>query len=316
MKTRILVARTLFVAFILALGLIPLNLALADGPTVVGVSAPTGYGPGEQFTVDITVEPGTAIAGMQFNLAFDPAVVTVDSVAEGNLLSQDGASTYFNGGTVDNVAGTISSVAGAITTPGQSVATPETFAVITMTAGSLGGVSALTLSGVVVGDVNGQGVEISVVSGEVAINRAPVLGQIGGRSSNEGTLLTFTISANDADNDQLSYFTSSLPDGANFNAFFRRLSWTPRYDQAGVYPVRFEVSDGNLTDYEDVNITIVQLFPNWDVNGDGDANVLDMILVGQRWDESGLTGWILEDTNEDGIVNVLDFIIIGQNWTG
>jgi hypothetical protein len=316
MRTRVYIARTLFIVFILALGLIPLNIALAEGPTIVSVSAPTGLNPDEQFTVDITVEPGTAIAGVQFNLAFDPAVVTVDSVAEGNLLSQDGASTYFSEGTINNSTGTISGVAGAITTPGQSVATPETFAVITMTAGSQGGTSALTLSGVVVGDVNGQAVEISVVSSQVAINRAPVLGQIGNRSSNEGSLLTFTISASDADNDQLLYSASSLPDGATFNTYFRRFTWTPRYDQAGVYPVHFEVTDGDLTDYEDIDITIVQIHPDWDVNGDGDANVLDMILVGQRWDESGLTGWILEDINEDGTINVLDLIIIGQNWTG
>jgi len=315
-KTRIYIARTLFIVCIIALVLVPINLVLAEGPTVVSVSAPTGLGPGEQFTVDITVAPGTAIAGMQFNLAFDPAVVTVDSVAEGSLLSQDGASTYFTAGTIDNVAGTISNVAGAITTPGQSVSAPETFAVITMTASSQGGTSALTLSGVVVGDVNGQAVEISVVSGQVAINRAPVLGAIGDRSSNEGELLTFTISASDADDDVLVYTTSSLPDGAVFDTGNRTFSWTTRYDQANVYPIRFEVSDGSLTDYEDINITIVQLYPDWDVNGDGDANVLDMVLVGQRWNESGLTGWVLEDTNEDGTINVLDFIIIGQNWTG
>jgi hypothetical protein len=41
-----------------------------------------------------------------------------------------------------------------------------------------------------------------------------------------------------------------------------------------------------------------------------------MVIVGQHWGETGLTGWIREDANEDGTVNVLDMIIIGQNWTG
>jgi hypothetical protein len=301
---------------VLSLGLVPMNTALADGPTLVSVSAPSAVNPGEQFTVDIAVEPGTAIAGLQFNLAFDPAVVTADSVAEGNLLSQGGASTYFSAGTIDNVAGTISGVAGAITTPGQSVATPGTFAVITMTAGSQGGTSPLTLSGVVVGDINGQAVEMSVVSGEVIINQAPVLDAIGARSSDEGTLLTFIISATDADDDELVYSATGLPDGASFDTDTQTFSWTPRYDQAEIYSVHFEVSDGDLTDSEDVVITITQLYDNWDVNGDSNANVLDMVLVGQHWSESGLTGWILEDTNEDGSINVLDLIIIGQHWTG
>jgi hypothetical protein len=40
-----------------------------------------------------------------------------------------------------------------------------------------------------------------------------------------------------------------------------------------------------------------------------------MVLIGQQWAESGLTGWIREDTNEDGTINVLDIIVIGQHWT-
>jgi hypothetical protein len=131
-----------------------------------------------------------------------------------------------------------------------------------------------------------------------------------------GKLLTFTIAADDADGDTLFYSAASLPDGSSFDADTGLFSWTPRYDQAGIYSVHFEVSDGDLTDSEDVVITVIQLYDNWDVNGDSDANVLDMVLVGQHWGESGLTGWILEDTNEDGNVDVLDIIIIGQHWTG
>jgi hypothetical protein len=307
--------KIIIIVIILTLGLIPLNTAFALGETIVRVSAPTGVNPGAQFTVSIVVEPGTAIAGAQFNLAFNPSLVTASSVTQGNLLSQGGASTYFNPGTINNVAGTISGVAGAITTPGQTVSTDGTFATITLTAGTQGGTSPLTLSSVVVGDINGQAVAISVVSGQVAINRAPALGVIGAKSSNEGALLTFTILATDADGNQLVYTASGLPNGASFNAGTRTFSWTPRYDQAGVYTVHFEVSDGQLTDSEDVTITIVQLYPDWDVNSDGAANILDMVLVGQHWSETGLTGWIREDTNEDGVASVLDMIIIGQHWS-
>jgi hypothetical protein len=300
----------------LSIGLIPFSMALAEGETVVSVSGPEAVDPGEQFTVAIIVEPETGIAGMQFNLAFDPSLVTVDSVAEGNLLSQGGAGTYFSSGTIDNVAGTVSAVAGAITTPGQTVSATGTFATITMTAGTEGGTSPLTLSSVVVGDINGQPVSVSVVSGQVNINQAPLLNPIGANSGNEGELLTFTITATDADGDQLTYSASNLPDGASFAPDTQTFSWTPRYDQAGVYSVHFEVSDGSLTDSGDVTITIAQPSADWDVNGDGAANVLDMVLVGQRWGESGLTGWIREDANEDGTVDVLDMIIIGQHWTG
>jgi hypothetical protein len=131
---------------------------------------------------------------------------------------------------------------------------------------------------------------------------------------NERELIEFAISATDADGDQLTYSASNLPEGASFDPNTRIFSWTPRYDQAGVYTVHFEVSDGELTDSENVSITVAQLYEDWDVNGDNASNVLDMVLIGQHWGEASLTGWIREDANEDGAINVLDMIIIGQNW--
>ena len=132
----------------------------------------------------------------------------------------------------------------------------------------------------------------------------------------EGQPLEFTVTATDPEDDSLTFSAYNLPDGASFDTVTATFSWTPRYDQAGVYVVRFEVSDGELTDFEDVTITVIQLYQDWDVNGDEAANILDMILVGQHWDETGLTGWIREDANEDGAISVLDMIVIGQNWTG
>jgi hypothetical protein len=145
---------------------------------------------------------------------------------------------------------------------------------------------------------------------------SPLAYTINYRPAYEREPLEFVLSATDADGDSLVYSASNLPEGASFDAGTHTFSWTPRYDQAGVYTVHFEVSDGVYTDEEDVTITVVQLYEDWDVNGDGSANVLDMVLIGQHWGEAGLTGWIQEDANEDGEINVLDIIIIGQNWTG
>jgi hypothetical protein len=88
-------------------------------------------------------------------------------------------------------------------------------------------------------------------------NRAPVLTAIGNKTIAENALLTFTISATDADGDALTYSASNLPSGASFNATTRTFTWTPNYGQAGTYSgVRFSVSDGSLTDYEDITITV------------------------------------------------------------
>jgi len=99
------------------------------------------------------------------------------------------------------------------------------------------------------------GKDITVTVNDV--NRAPVLDPIGNKSVDENTLLTFTVNATDPDGDALTYSASNLPQGASFDSATRIFSWTPAYDQAGIYPnVHFEVSDGIATDSEDITITV------------------------------------------------------------
>jgi chitodextrinase len=174
--TRSLIA-LLAISLVLALP----GWAMAAEETVVSVTTPGQVEPGEQFVVNVVVEPGAEIAGVQFDLAFDPSLVTIDSVAEGNLLSQGGATTYFSSGSIDNVSGNIGGVAGAIITPGQTVSATGTFAVITVTAGPEEGTCPFTLSGVIAGDINGQPVVVNTVDSQIIINtNAPASGGGGG----------------------------------------------------------------------------------------------------------------------------------------
>ena len=159
-----------FMALALGLALPYTSLSADAGTTAVSVSAPSQpVASGEQFTVSIFVVPNTALSGMQFNFQFNPSFVNVDSVEEGTLLGQGGASTYFNPGDIDNQAGTITGAFGVITRPGQTVSTEGTFATIRLTAKTQGGSCPLGLSGVVVGDLNGNPVPVSVENGEIAV---------------------------------------------------------------------------------------------------------------------------------------------------
>ena len=71
---------------------------------------------------------------------------------------------------------------------------------------------------------------------------------------------------------------------------------------------------GPLRVYHALSISLGGLIG--DVNGDGFVNVLDLVLVGQHFGETGPPGWIPEDVNVDGHIDVLDMILIGQHWTG
>ena len=52
----------------------------------------------------------------------------------------------------------------------------------------------------------------------------------------------------------------------------------------------------------------VQLIPTWDVNRDGQVNVLDLVAVANAFGED------VPDVNGDGIVNILDLVLVAQHF--
>ena len=97
----------------------------------------------------------------------------------------------------------------------------------------------------------------NIVITVLKVNRPPVLAPIGGREVDEGEMLSFTVSASDANGDALTCSASNLPAGASFDPNTGTFSWTP--DAPGVYPdVRFEVTDGVLTDSEDITVIVIE----------------------------------------------------------
>ena len=133
--------------------------------TVVSISKPTGpIISGDQFIISIVVVPGAAIAGMQFDLQFDPSLVAVDKVEEGDLLAQNGANTYFNQGHIDNQSGIVRGAFGAIIGAGETVSKNGIFATVTFTAIKGSASCPLTLSSVIVGDMDGNAVPVSLVN--------------------------------------------------------------------------------------------------------------------------------------------------------
>ena len=73
---------------------------------------------GVPFTLDLMVENVTDLSGWQADIAFNPAVLSAVSVTEGDFLSKDGGSTFFQEGSINNTTGEITGLVAARTTGG------------------------------------------------------------------------------------------------------------------------------------------------------------------------------------------------------
>lgn len=85
-------------------------------------------------------------------------------------------------------------------------------------------------------------------------NTAPVMLPVPDQSIMTGQVLSFTITAEDVDNDTLTYSAKNLPEGAQFTD--QTFTWTPADTQSGIYSIDFTVSDGIHTDTQSVTITV------------------------------------------------------------
>jgi len=98
-----------------------------------------------------------------------------------------------------------------------------------------------------------------IITVNEAGNQLPVLASIGGQSTDENVLMTFGISASDAESVP-ALTTSTLPDGAIFTDHgdgTADFDWTPTYVQSGSYPVTFYATDdSSAVDSEEVVITV------------------------------------------------------------
>ena len=91
------------------------------------------------------------------------------------------------------------------------------------------------------------------------VNDAPVLTAIGNKDTFEGFALSFTVLASDVDvGDALTYSSTNLPSGANFDINTQSFTWTPNEDQIGEHSdIEFRVTDvAGATDFENVTISV------------------------------------------------------------
>ena len=157
-------------------------------------------------------------------------------------------------------------------------------------------------------------------------NIAPVLEPIGNKNVDENELLQFTINANDANGDSLTYENSTvLPSGATFNTGTKTFSWTPTFSQSGSYQVTFTVTDVEFEDSETITIIVNNLNqvpefdgPIPDQNWNEDTNSqIDLSNYFSDADGDNLDYSVLGNSSiEINIVNGIATLIPNLNWFG
>jgi len=307
----------------------------ADGTTYVNVTpVETIVYIGGSFSINITVNLGESIAGAQFAVIFDETLLTANSVTEGDLFN--GYDTFFNPRTIDNANGEITGVFNVITTQGGSVSSEGTLACIHFTTKADDGVSPLNLVNVVLGDPDANPIPLSLHNGSVTI-------QIYDTKSPMSSVNMFT---------PYGYHLKEIPLEVTVDAFdvgsgVKKVSLYYRYSDENITwsdwmlygenqtisPYTWQFIAPNGTGYYEFysqaidnadNLeaeplgtdAICRIYPNWDVNMDQIINILDIITIGQHWDDTGEPCWIPADVNCDRVINILDMIMVGQHWTG
>ena len=251
------IPRTLFIFLIVLIFFLP----QAQAASVFVSPANKTVEQGQSFYLDISIDPlGTAISGAQLDILFNKSLLTLNNIIEGNLFKQDGASTYFYNGTINNSEGIAKNM--FIVILGQyKISRSGTFLRFNFTPIGQSGVGDIKLSNVLISDLDGMAVPFIVTDGSININSAPVMYNIGNKNIFEGQNLTFTLSSTDLNGDPLAYSASNLPPGAMFNPATATFMWTP--NQSGIFQnLHFEVSDGMAVDSNDITIIVYKIKEN------------------------------------------------------
>jgi general secretion pathway protein D len=126
--------------------------------------------PGASFAIAINVSGVTNLSAFQFDLTFNPNVLSATSVVEGSFLSGAG-STFFISGTIGN--GSIANIADTLIGPGPGANGSGTLVIIYFSA-LRPGQSSINLSNLIALNSTGGQISLSLQSGNVNVGSAIV----------------------------------------------------------------------------------------------------------------------------------------------
>ena len=163
---------TRVVRITLLLGIVlTVNILSVSAAPILSIEPPSqGVRPGQSFSLDVHITGVTDLYAFQFDLAFNPAVLSAVSITEGAFLPGGGA-TFFIPGAIDNAGGTITFTADSLLGPPPGASGSGIFATIDFQALALG-TSPVTLANVILLDSSLAEITPSTVDGSVTVTTA------------------------------------------------------------------------------------------------------------------------------------------------
>lgn len=158
----------LFLGLVLNYGLVPATAV----PTLSIVPSSQTVPPGQSFALDVTMTDVLDLYAFQFDLEFDPLILSATSVTEGPFLPTGGA-TAFIPGFIDNTMGNITFIADTLQTAIVGVNGSGTLATVNLQALTLG-TSSITLANVILLDSNLGDITSNTVDGSVTVQATAI----------------------------------------------------------------------------------------------------------------------------------------------
>lgn len=295
--------------------------------TTVNVSIPSSvYGLGETFVTTISCIPGQPIKAYEFSLTYDPSIITIQSVSEGDIFS--GFETFSNNGTVNNTIGQLNDVYAVIIGSGNVT---DSGSLLTVTFEAVGtGTAWINLSDV--GATNETTyVTVSTSNDNCEIDGdSPTITDIARTSSDpldtDPSYGWVNISCTATDNNGIedvileilcpnaTTILRSCSQGTDDSWYY---NGTDIFTTAGNFSYIFNATDTNGNSQTSSTIDF-SMPANWDIDMNGVCNVLDFTLIANIYEQNGGSGWTREDVDNNGEIGLLDLVQLaihyGDSW--
>lgn len=167
--------------------IVPLMFVAAftiQADSVTATSSRSMYNVNDPVSVNVSVSNVTDLFAFEFDLIFDPSVLSAQSVTEGGYFLSNGVS--FSPGTIDNTAGTISFIGDSLSGPGPGAS--DTLLVTALFTAIAPGSTQVSPENIILLDSNLSSIAASTSASMVNVSGVPTpepdsLGLVGGMIS-------------------------------------------------------------------------------------------------------------------------------------